>query len=842
MRTLSIAFATALALSLVATTAAPPEAHAQRYRYRKFVPPKPKKKSRKQLRIDRHMYTAQYYLLRENNPKAAAREFRKVLQLDRKHVAAAIGLAGLHIREKKPEKAVRVLERLARKLKTDATVYNALGRAALAAGAEEKALASFRKAVSIKPRDLEALYRVFEVLNQRWRSGKADKNEVKQAAAAFVSASAGRTGYRYQLVERTLVEVSGNPLDLTIYDANRAYEAAFTERRMGRINAKMAEARRGYQKCLTAQPNNQRCHYGLGLVYASVKASDHYDRKQARKHFLAADKLPEAHYELGRMARLSDDYPAAKKALARALTLRPVYQQARLELGIVYKLEGEDAKAISELTRAYYADRRSAAAEKAVAEIAKLDPDNQVVKMGMLYGGLVGDVFSTDRFKAAVAMVERRFGGVDKDAPEKRMLEEMMVRILEAADVDSTLPLKVSVLNTKIINAMAMPNGNLYFTRGFLDHVKKTYPDRAIDANNDVIAHVMGHEVAHVLRQHTLHSQLYRQAIKDSKARLPYSVLTHVTRLQEIEADRVGMVLASLAGYHPRGGIEFMEARGKEAEIPTHLDHPTYEERVRYLEEYWTNDVKYAYLSFQLGLREMEKGDKLRGDDATKAAVSYRKAVDHFQRFKTTLKPTKRVLNNLGIAHAKLGILELTGSESPLFLWQTQFSVEKESKLKYRPVERKRSTTRGSGSASSRVPRDLTRAIRVFNEALKRDPNYSKARANLAAIYLALNDVGKADAQLRKVRNVAASRFEEGELALLRGIVWAETKRYGHAGKAFRTAMKHRGTARAGSYNMARLYGMAKMKGKAKAGYRKYLRKYPKGPWAAAARKAMQSL
>ena len=837
MSKLSIAIAAFVALGTVTVTATPPEAQAQGYRFKKFTPPKPKKKSRKELRIDRHMYTAQYYLLRENNPKAAARELQKVLRLDRKHIAAAVGLADIHIREKKPAKAVRVLEALARRLKTDATVYTALGRAALAAGSEDKALASYRKAIAIQPRDLEALYQVFDIINRRWRSGKSDKDEVKKAAVAYVSAADGnRAGYRYKLVERTLVEVSGNPIDLTIYDANRAYEAAFTERRMGLINARMAEARRGYQKCLGAQPKNQRCHYGLGLVYASVKASDHYDRKLARKHFSAAPTLPESHYELGRMARLADDFPAARRSLGQALKLRPGYQQAHLELGIVYKLEGEDEKAVSELTRAYYADRNSAAAEKAVSEIAKLDPDNQVVKIGMLYGGLVGDVFSTDRFKAAVDMVEQRFGGVDKDAPERRSLEEMMTRILEAADVDSTLPLKVAVLNTPIINAMAMPNGNLYFTRGFLDHVKKTYPNRPIDVNNDVIAHVMGHEVAHVLRQHTLHSQLYRQAIKDASSRLDFTVLTHVTRLQEIEADRVGMVLASLAGYHPRGGIEFMETRGKEAEIPTHLDHPTYEERVQYLEDYWTNDVKYAYLSFELGLRAMEQGDKIRARDAGKAATSYRKAIDHLQRFKTTLKPTKRVLNNLGIAHAKLGVLELTGSESPLFLWQTQFSIERESKLKYRSVQR--GTTRG-GAESARVPRDLSKAIKVFNEALRRDPNYSKARANLAAIHLALNDVDKADKHLRKVRT---GRFAPGELALLRGIVWAEKKSYAMAGKAFRTAMKHRDTARAGSYNLARLYARAKMKAKARAAYKQYLRKYPHGPWAAAARKAMKTL
>jgi predicted Zn-dependent protease len=840
MTRLTISLSVALSLALVSIAAAPDNAEAQRYRYRKFTPPKPVKKSRKELAVDRHMYTAQYYLLRENNLKAAAREFQKVLRLDRGHVAAGIGLADLHIRDKKPKRAVAVLRRLARQNKTEAKVQLALGRAHEATGDRAKALSAYRQAVKIAPRDTDALYMVFDALNKALGAGKADKSEVVAAAGAFIVASSGdRAGYRYKLVERALVRVSGDPIDLVIYDANRAYETAFTERRMGRINAQMAEARRGYQRCLNEQPKNQRCHYGLGLVHASVKASDHYDRKAARKHFLAADKLPEAHYELARMARMADDFPSAKKSLTQALSLRSDYQQALLELGIVYKLEGEDAKAINELTRAYYLDRSSAAAEKAVSEIAKLDPENRVVKMGMLYGRMTGDVFSTERFKAAVSLVEEQLGGVDTSAPEAKVLQQIMGRILEAADIDSTLPLKVSVLKTQMINAMAMPNGNLYFTRGFLDYVKKTWPKRPIDADNDVIAHVMGHEVAHVLRQHTLRSVLYRQAVKDSNRSLDPAIITHVTRLQEIEADRVGIVLASLAGYHPRGGIEFMEDRGKAAEIPTHLDHPTYEERVQYLEEYWTNDVKYAYLSFELGLREMERGDAQRAKSAEKAAAHYRKSIDHLQRFKDTLKPTKRVLNNLGVAHAKLGILELTGTESPLFLWQTGLSVEKESKLAYRGVQRESSTRGARARRKADVPRDLATAIKIFESALERDRNYGKAAANLAAVYLAVNDIGKADKILRKVRT---GRFEAGELALLRGIVWAERKKYAHAGTAFRTAMRNKGTAQAGRYNMARLYAEANYKRKAKSAYQVYLRKYPRGPWAAAARKAMRGL
>ena len=49
-------------------------------------------------------------------------------------------------------------------------------------------------------------------------------------------------------------------------------------------------------------------------------------------------------------------------------------------------------------------------------------------------------------------------------------------------------------------------------------------------------------------------------------------------------------------------GIEFLTKEGKETEIPAHLDHPTFDERVHYLEEYWSNDVKYAFQAFKSGV------------------------------------------------------------------------------------------------------------------------------------------------------------------------------------------------------------------------------------------------
>src|SRR5205085_12155184 len=123
-------------------------------------------------------------------------------------------------------------------------------------------------------------------------------------------------------------------------------------------------------------------------------------------------------------------------------------------------------------------------------------------------------------------------------------------------------------------------------------------------------------------------------------------------------------------------GIEFMEVMGKEMEIPKHLDHPTFEERVQFLTDYWTNDVRYAFVSFKLGVGAMDRGAGLEATDMEKAIAAYEEAAEHFKRFRATLPGQKDAMNDLGIAYTKLGVLAMTKTDTPLGRWQTRFSLE----------------------------------------------------------------------------------------------------------------------------------------------------------------------
>ena len=120
---------------------------------------------------------------------------------------------------------------------------------------------------------------------------------------------------------------------------------------------------------------------------------------------------------------------------------------------------------------------------------------------------------------------------------------------------------EVNVFRAPTINAFCMPGGKIAFFTGIIDSLKLT---------DDEVAMVMGHEIAHALREHSRErlakSQLTNLGIAAISILLGqtagalaqaggglYSL--KFSRNDETEADLVGMELAARAGYNPQSGI-----------------------------------------------------------------------------------------------------------------------------------------------------------------------------------------------------------------------------------------------------------------------------------------------
>lgn len=787
------------------------------------------KLDKKKLEIERHEWMAQYYVMRANDLKGAAKEYQAILKLDAKNLKASLALAAIYRRDKQDKQALDVLAKATKANPKNAEAWLALAEHQSVAGDSKALKTSLDKAIALDPYNYTAYWLQYEDAVRRHRGGDAKaKDEAIAAAKNIMRFNPRKASPAYRMAERAVVELSGDPMTLTVYDAKSAYASAFETGLIGNINAQMDKARKGFQACIEADDKNEECHYYLGLVYSTVKASDAYDPKKALVELAKAPSMPMAWVEQSRIYRANDKNDDARTAAGKALEIED-NAHAHIELGILDKLDGKIDDAAKHFVAAMDADPYGSTGERALTELAKAKPTHPRVTEGMLQGK-DPDVFSTEKYASIVKLIEQELGGVESNAAEQPIVEDIVRKLAEGSAVKQRF--KVQVLGTDQVNAFALADGNVYVTRGMFDLIKKK-TGKAVDANNDILGHILAHELQHVIRKHTLNTSVFREAAKDGGAYLDRSVLTHVERMHEIDADREGMVMAFLAGFHPRGGIELMEIMGKEMEIPKHLDHPTFQERIEYLTEYWTNDVRYAFVSFKLGVQAMDKGAKLESTDMAKAVEAYTDAADNFKRFRTMLPSVKEAANDAGVAYTKLGVLAMNKDESPLGRWQTRFSLERDSSVKYVNLARADEKTATRGTEKNRMPWQLREAISAYKDALQLDENYGKARLNLAAAYIAAGQVDNANAALAKVE--AKAGIHAGDVELIRGIALGEQKQYGKAREAFEKALASAAAKRAATYNIAKSLELEGKKPEAKKAYEQYAKLYPGGPWAAAA-------
>lgn len=160
------------------------------------------------------------------------------------------------------------------------------------------------------------------------------------------------------------------------------------------------------------------------------------------------------------------------------------------------------------------------------------------------------------------------------------------------------------------MNAWCMPGGKIVVYEGIMKIV----------SSDDDLAVVMGHEVAHAVAKHSnermsqqvaaqagaqvlagvLSGQSYQtQAIAQQVYGLgaQYGVMQPFSRKHESEADKMGLVLMTIAGYNPQNAITFwqkMSASGS-SNVPEFLSsHPSHETRINDLTK-WVPEVKKQY-------------------------------------------------------------------------------------------------------------------------------------------------------------------------------------------------------------------------------------------------------
>jgi predicted Zn-dependent protease len=198
----------------------------------------------------------------------------------------------------------------------------------------------------------------------------------------------------------------------------------------------------------------------------------------------------------------------------------------------------------------------------------------------------------------------------------KRVGEEI-ARASEAFLKDSGMESEVKnykwefnlIEDDKTVNAWCMPGGKVAVYTGILPFTQ----------NEKGLAVVMGHEIAHAIAKHgnermsqallaqlgglVLSVALSTQSAETGSLFLAaYGVTTDVgvllpySRLQESEADRIGLILMAKAGYDPREAIPFwqrMNEKGGDRPPEFLSTHPAPETRINDLQELIPEAMKY---------------------------------------------------------------------------------------------------------------------------------------------------------------------------------------------------------------------------------------------------------
>lgn len=156
---------------------------------------------------------------------------------------------------------------------------------------------------------------------------------------------------------------------------------------------------------------------------------------------------------------------------------------------------------------------------------------------------------------------------------------------------------QVNVIHSNTLNAWCMPGGKIVVYSGIVNTLNLT------DAE---LAAIMGHEIAHALREHSRERASADQlknigifavataaGLGDTGAGLinlatQYTISLPFSRSHETEADHIGTELMARAGYDPNGAVGVWEkmSRQSKGSVPELLStHPSHDSRIKDLQE-----------------------------------------------------------------------------------------------------------------------------------------------------------------------------------------------------------------------------------------------------------------
>lgn len=217
----------------------------------------------------------------------------------------------------------------------------------------------------------------------------------------------------------------------------------------------------------------------------------------------------------------------------------------------------------------------------------------------MLISAKQVDQAASEQYATVLAQA-RKAGKLNADAQQAQRVRAIAQRLIPHTAVfrDDAVSWswEINVITAEDVNAWCMPGGKIAVYTGLIDK---------LSATDNELAAVLGHEIAHALREHArermsraapvaLGAQIlgavYGQGVADIGGLFgqAFFVLPN-SRENEQESDRIGVELAARAGFDPRAAISLWQKMGRlsNGEPPQFLStHPSRESRIADLSIY----------------------------------------------------------------------------------------------------------------------------------------------------------------------------------------------------------------------------------------------------------------
>ena len=205
------------------------------------------------------------------------------------------------------------------------------------------------------------------------------------------------------------------------------------------------------------------------------------------------------------------------------------------------------------------------------------------------------DAMSAQAYKEVLAQAKKK-GTLNQDANSVKRLRQIADRLVAQVSVfrpdARQWAWEVNLITDEQLNAYCMPGGRIMFYSGIIDKLKLT---------DDEVAAIMGHEMAHALREHGREAMSQAYGIQLGQDALGvllgvspelmsigntvvnYALTLPNSRTNEAEADLIGLELMARAGYNPQAAVSLWQKMSAESgqKVPEFMStHPAHDTRI----------------------------------------------------------------------------------------------------------------------------------------------------------------------------------------------------------------------------------------------------------------------